>query len=754
MKKLLSLFLALALVFSTAVMPVLAEEDSATEATPTPEYYLKGIYNGATVVLSQEPTKTVTLVDAANANEISDDATNVSKVVFTFNGASTEVTGTTFSYTMEFSATGSQTLKYDVYKTGNETETPDESDTITFNVVKGTKNAASFSEDFEGTFADEAALAKAFVGNNGKNYSASDIPLTTAEHKGSKALLIDSNHSSAVLQFRGAPSETGHKVHYYEFDFTAGYSYAHHFYVRGEGYSSGTNQVALFNTQYKPGGSWFFGIGKLYKVAIVLDYNETPIATIYINGKEFKRVPLDTAVAGSKDPVLALNVHASGNPIYIDNFKYSVYDKIVEDVTPTYFVKGIYDGAVVVAQEEESRQITVVDSANNGTTLNLATNVSKVEFYKDDALVATDDVVPFTYDLKFDSYGAHKFQAKIYDVHGNVYDDFVSNYKVAYGVKNQTSTEIDYEELTITNENGETVDNKPALIASTIESYDSTYTAVTVENYKNSNMLKIAPTSSANNSKTVIFKGVTEATGHKVYYYEFDMSTYRSYKSQVLVNGVEAFHTQSFMYGSENSDRVFNTSTATNYRTRNVRIVLDYNATPTAIVLLDGAEYNRIPMTDVNGETVPVLAFSVHKFSDPIYIDNFKFAAYDKYENFGLNEYQDEIIFDEESHAIRGTICKFVISASNSTNAPVTVRNFFVSYDGDGRLITVYPKGHGQWRDSTDENLTYTFQPDVYNQEVVLRCGVGDSNARSAKVFTYVVDAEGKIDFAPIADFD
>ena len=44
MKRFLSLVIALALVFSTAVMPVLAE-DTATETTPTPEYYLKGIYN-------------------------------------------------------------------------------------------------------------------------------------------------------------------------------------------------------------------------------------------------------------------------------------------------------------------------------------------------------------------------------------------------------------------------------------------------------------------------------------------------------------------------------------------------------------------------------------------------------------------------------------------------------------------------------------------------------------------------------------
>ena len=70
-------------------------------------------------------------------------------------------------------------------------------------------------------------------------------------------------------------------------------------------------------------------------------------------------------------------------------------------------------------------------------------------------------------------------------------------------------------------------------------------------------------------------------------------------------------------------------------------------------------------------------------------------------------------------------------------------------------MMLIYPEGHKQWRDNTNANLTYTFQPDVYNQEVVLRCGVGDSLARSAKVFTYVMDAEtGSIDFAPIADFD
>ena len=750
MKKFLSIVLALALVFSTAAMPVLAE-DAATETTPTPEYYLKGIYDGATVVLSQEPTKTVTLVDAANANEISEAATNVSKVVFTFNGVATEVTGTTFSYTMEFSAPGSQTLKYDVYKTGNETETPDESATITFNVVKGTKNAASFTEDFEGTFATEADLAKAIVANDGKNYSTDYIPLATADRNGSKALLIDSSHSSAVLQFRGAASETGHRVHYYEFDFTAGYSYKHYFYVRGEGYNSGTNQVELFNTQYKPGGSWFFKIGTRYKVAFVLDYNETtPTATVYIDGKEFKRTSLATAVAGSKDPVLAMNIHASGNPIYIDNFKYSVYDSVVEGVTPEYFVKGIYDGAVVVAQEEESRQITVVDSANNGTTLNLATNISKVEFYKDDALVATDDVVPFTYDLKFDSYGAHKFQAKIYDVHGTVYDNFVSNYRVAYGVKNtEASIDEDFEG---------TFSDDAAAAASIIASYNPNRTAITKVDLNGRNVLKLA-IANASGGDTVQFRGGNATAGHKVCYYEFDMQTYFSWSSTFMVKGTGSdnlFTTQSYTHGNTNDTRIFKRDTW-----RKIGLVLDYNhaegGAPIATVYVDGIEYKRIPMTNVAGGTDPVFVLSTHYKGDDIYIDNFKYTVYDAYENFGLNEYQDEIIFENhgtEEKPDYTKVCKFVISASNSTGAPVTVRNFFVSYDGDGRMMLIYPDNHAQWRDGTNANLTYTFQPDVYNQEVVLRCGVGDPLARSAKVFTYVIDAEGKIDFAPIADFD
>ena len=267
------------------------------------EYFLKGLYEGATVVIQQEPTKTVTLVDKDYAAAISDVATDVSKVVFTFNSAETTVTSAPFSYTMEFTYAGTQTLRYDVYNADDIIE----SKTITFNAVAGAVNDASFTEDFEGTFADTAALAKAIIANDGKNYGSTYLPLVTKTHNGSTVLSLDSDPYAVNLQFRGAEATTGHKVHYYEFDLATGYSYRHCFYVRGDGYSSGSNQVELLNPQVKINNNWFFtGVNKIVKVGIVLDYNEASTATIYLDGKELKRLSLEDALAGSSEPVLAL----------------------------------------------------------------------------------------------------------------------------------------------------------------------------------------------------------------------------------------------------------------------------------------------------------------------------------------------------------------------------------------------------------------------------------------------------------------
>lgn len=344
------------------------------------EYYLYGLYQGATVVVQHEPTKTVTLVSSESAGTLSEAATDVSKVVFTFNdGAPVTDAAAPFKYDMTFTYCGVQTLKYDVYKTGNASDTPNESKTITFNAVAGTKNAASFTENFEGPFANTEALAKAFIGNNGTNYASGNLTPVTVEFNGSNALMLDATPKAAPVELRGAACETGHKVHYYEFDVATGYSYKHSFSVRGNGYSAGsTNSVDLFHSQLKINGSWYFNPAtKVTKVGVVLDYNETPTATIYFDGKELNRVSLQTAVDGSSDPVFVIAVHQSGNPIYIDNFKYSVYD--VKEA-PSFTVASIpggdkpvletlseicFAGADYLDGQSLAGKVTISERANN-----------------------------------------------------------------------------------------------------------------------------------------------------------------------------------------------------------------------------------------------------------------------------------------------------------------------------------------------------------------------------------------------------
>ena len=487
MKKFLGLVLVLVSVFSTVVMPVLAD-DSATEATSAPAYFLKGIYDGAVVVAQKEASRQITVVDNANNGTLLDSATNISKVEFYKDGVWVATKDDApFTYDLMFDSYGAYKFLAKIHG---------EDGTVTdivsnYKVVNGVKNVeASFEEDFEGTYADTVALAATIIDNYGTVVNANKTSLTKVNLDGRNVLQIDPiGSTSDTIQFRGDNATSGHRVCYYEFDMQTHYSYRSAFVVRGNGYESSNENTLFTNQSYTYGTTRMFTNGKWRKIGVVLDYNYpeggAPVATVYVDGQEYNRVSM-TSVAGGTDPVFMLSLHRLGENIYIDNFNYSVYDYVADGVASEYFVKGIYDGAVVVAQQEESRQITVVDSTNNGTLLDSATNISKVEFYKDDVLVATDDVSPFTYDLKFDSYGAHKFQAKIYDVHGTVYDNFVSNYKVAYGVKNnEASVEEDFE--------GAFVDDTAAA-ASIITSYSSTGVSVKKVDLNGRNVLEIDPT--------------------------------------------------------------------------------------------------------------------------------------------------------------------------------------------------------------------------------------------------------------------
>ncbi len=632
MKKFLRLVLVLVLVFSTVVMPVLADDDSATEATSASEYFLKGIYDGAVIVAQEEGSRQITVVDNANNGTLLNSATNVSKVEFYKDGALVATDDVTpFTYNLMFDSCGAYKFRAKIYdKGGNVTDI-----VSSYKVVNGIKNnQASFEEDFEGTYADTVALASTIIDNYGTVINANKTSITKVNLDGSDVLQIDPMGSySDIIQFRGDNATAGHRVCYYEFDMQTYYSYYSSFMVKGDGYTS-SNENTLFTTQsYIDGTKRMFTRNTWRKIGVVLDYNYpdggAPTATVYVDGQEYRRVSMPN-VAGGTDPVFVLSTNRLGENIYIDNFKYTVYDYISEDVPSEYFVKGIYDGAVVVAQKEESRQITVVDNENNGTLLNLAEKISKVEFYKDEALVATDDIAPFTYNLMFDRYGAHKFRVKIYDEDGTI-TEIVSNYKVVNGIKNnQASFEENFE--------GTFADNAAAA-SSIIASYNPNKTVITKETLDGRNVLKLV-IANASGFDTVQFRGGNATEGHRVCYYEFDMQSNFYYPSSFKVkdNGSDTlFTTQSYTHGTSNDDRIFKSGTW-----RKIGIVLDYNyaegGAPTATVYVDGKEYKRVSMTNLVGSTNPVFVLYTNWKGEDIYIDNFKYTVYDVYENFGFDE--------------------------------------------------------------------------------------------------------------------
>lgn len=360
------------------------------------EYYLKGIYEGATVVLQHEPTKTVTLVDIANVDTTTTTATNVSKVVFTFNdGAPETVAGATLSYTMTFTGIGTQTLTYDVYKTGNSSDTPDESKTITFNVVTGKKNAESTDGVVTFENISDANLAKAIVANDGQNKSSA-MTLTTEEVDYSngasdgKALKIGATSRTTRMQFKKAESDAINKVHYYNFDIAMNNAYWKRIYVHGDSYSNTTNRDDLITC--KVIGNHSSNIRKV-NLGIILDCN-TYIATVIFNGAELKKLPLTNAANGTGEPCLVLEYDNLGGAVYIDNFKYDVYDVVP---VPSFGNPSIPGGDKPVLETLAGVTFTGTDFLDGQNAADFATLAQKPNDGTSDYVAATVD-----YDVAID----------------------------------------------------------------------------------------------------------------------------------------------------------------------------------------------------------------------------------------------------------------------------------------------------------------------------------------------------------------
>lgn len=354
---------------------------------------------------------------------------------------------------------------------------------------------------------------------------------------------------------------------------------------------------------------------------------------------------------------------------------------------PQYQVKGIYDGAVIVAQEEASRTITVTDDLGTGNILTGAADVSRVDFYNDNVLVDSDNDAPYSYELVFDNFDTHKFEARVYDVYGNVHP-FVSTYKVVNGVKNAASTNgvLDFENYTITDENGDAVDNTAALEEAMIQHdgteykyYGSTSMPLSVTSYKGSKAFSYK--NAYSKTVTLQYKGAKYTTGHKVHYYEFDMATSNNNLNNILYvrysygsdkNQVALFNPK-YAYSDGVSKKVISDSFT------KVRIVLDWNAMM-ATVYFNDVEWNRVPLT---GEGYLVQSMNVSE-TGAIYIDNFKYSVYDvdNTANFGTS------VYDREYDVVDSSVT-ITTGATNTSGVDGSLINIIAVYDSSDRLLAV-----------------------------------------------------------------
>ncbi len=357
----------------------------------TSKYAVKGIYEGAVIVNQHEPVRKITVVDETNANLVSDVATWVSKVEFYQN---TELVFTDYCYPYEHDLTFKkydenelEIKVYDIYGTMHPFS-------YNYYVANGVENSDSFEETFDDPDKDYSThekLKALFVGGDGANIS-SRLTLSVEEYKDGNALRIDhdSENESAYFQFRGAPSTTGAKVHYYDFDITMSTSYSRNLFVGADGYtkpeafnSDGTpktNAHTLFTNKNKAtgiGNNSDITKSNVVNIRLVLDYNDAPTAIVYKNDELWQTIPLTKLANGASDPVLSLYVqtHSSSHQIYIDNFKYTVYDIAVANQAPVVSVTAPAEAAI-----GEAVTLTAQATDSDGT-------VSYVEFYADGALI-------------------------------------------------------------------------------------------------------------------------------------------------------------------------------------------------------------------------------------------------------------------------------------------------------------------------------------------------------------------------------
>jgi len=714
---------------------------SATYTGATaPSYAVKGMYEGATVVMQQEESRTITVVDSANANLASTTATAVSKVSFfdkDDNLLGSDGTAP-YEHELKFDQAKTDVLKVKVYDIYGGVH-----DEFVYNytVVDAVKNPISFTENFDDTTKDystDAALKALFAGNDGANVTRLNLSVEAFEDGNALRIDGDGENKSGFLQFIGTPS--GHNVHYYEFDMRMSTSYSRNLSVSAAGYTS-TGDI-LFNnkkTDLGIGTNSAIASSETAKIRLVLDYNAAT-ALVYKNDLLWRTVPLTTLASGTQDPVVTLYVqtNASAHQVYIDNFSYATYD-----VRPEYAVKGIYEGATMVMSEEETRTITVVDKANEA----IATAIEKVELLRDGVVVAesTTNVCALPNDLC----GEFELEVKVTDIYGNTHSSKY-NYRVVDGTKNSYSVELqNFENVADADLAG--IIAPGGNITATAELSTTAVTAETglAGNYiSDGKALKIA---NSTERSTYVQLGAPLDSGRKVHYYSFDIAMNGSYSKGVYLRK------NTLNNGTDQEVLIPKSAISThsaNYAKISVKMIIDYDykegASPVAYISLDGGEtytYKEltvIPSADVS----PIVVLQGDNKGGDIYIDNYKYSGYDAPAKFGKGSGATDITFDTTPSSYNKVT--FTTSYTNTTGAAVGVRYFFACYEEDGRLAHLYKPNHSNVK-VKPEGFVYYYEDGAVDEKVDFHVNVAKStNATSAKVFAYVIDDEGNIDFSPI----
>lgn len=340
---------------------------------------------------------------------------------------------------------------------------------------------------------------------------------------------------------------------------------------------------------------------------------------------------------------------------------------------PAYYVKGISDGDVIVADEESFRMVTVVDAENENIVSDVATKVEKVEFYNEtDVLLDTVDSHPYNYKLVFDNYGTHTIKAKVYDVYGGV-KTYANSYTVVNGIKNSGSYEQNFDNVDAT------YDIKTDFLGGCVSSVGLKYE---IEN----NALKFTYDSDPNKTKVFAYKYTGANTGAKVHYYEFDLTLPKADMDYICSLGSSFTLTEDILIDNW-KENIFKENIP--YK---IGIVLDFNTStaddkPTAIIKLNGSEMKRIELVKygTRGGTDAILHNCLYNVGDSITIDNFKYSVYDvdTTKAFGTGEYERSFnVADSSTNSISVTA-----SATNTTDKAEQLVNIIAVYGENDRFL-------------------------------------------------------------------